>query len=486
MRPRTPVLAALAACAALATGCVETRPEAFVEGAAPAAPEKRNAPALVSPPAPASAAAAAPAVMPALSGDGTTPKRITPAEAVDIALRNNPATRGAWHAARAAAATVGSRLSAFYPAAEVDGSLARQKQAAFGGRTIYLQSSWGPTAALSWLLLDFGGRAGDVEEARQLLAQASAMHDSVIDDVILRVLQAYYAYEGAKALSAAQEASLKQAEENLKAADERHRAGVATIADVLQARTVASQQRLAYDSVQGQIAVIRGALATALGVPANIPVEAGELPENLDLDRLARTVDDLIATAEKQRPDLAAARAAALAARGHARSVRSGFFPSLIGSASYGRTFFPGPDAAVPFADVYSIGLLLRIPLFTGFVTRYELRKAEEQASVAEAAAAGLEQQMIQQVWSSYYSVKTAAQKIRTARDLVASARESADVTRGRYTAGVGSILDLLTAESSLASARAQDVQARAEFLFALAQLAHDVGSIEPAVKEAP
>ncbi len=486
MRPRTLVLAALAASAALATGCVETRPGAFVESAAPAAPERRSAPAALPPPAPATAAAAAPAVMPALPAEGAAPKTITPAEAVDIALRNNPATRGAWQAARAAAATVGSRLSAWYPAVEVDGSYTRQKIAAFNGQSIYYQTSYGPTANLSWLLLDFGSRSGDVEEARQLLAQASAVHDSVIDDVILRVLQAYYGYEGAKALSAAQEASLKQAEENLRAADERHRAGVATIADVLQAKTVASQQRLAYDSVQGQIAVIRGALATALGVPANTPVEAGELPENLDLDRVTRTVDELIAAAEKQRPDLAAARSAALAAQGHVKSVRSGFFPSLVGSASYGRTFFPGSDAAVSSVDVYSLGLLLRIPVFSGFQTRYELRKAQEQAGVAEAAAAGVEQQVIQQVWSSYYNVKTAAQKIRTTRDLVASARESADVTRGRYTAGVGSILDLLTAESSLASARAQDVQARAEFLFALAQLAHDVGSIEPAVKEAP
>jgi outer membrane protein TolC len=432
-------------------------------------------------PAPAPPGAAGAAIEPQ-----NLPKTITPAQAVDLALRNNPSTRGAWLAARAAAATVGSKLSAYYPAVEVDGQFLRQKQAAFGGRTIFLQSSYGPSASLSWLLLDFGGRAGDVEEARHLLAQANAAHDAVLNDVILQVLQAYYAYEGAKALSAAQEASLKQAEENLKAADERHRAGVATIADVLQAKTVASQQRLAYDTVKGQIAVIRGALATALGVPANTPVEAGELPENMNLDRVTRTVDELIAAAEKERPDLAASRAAALAAQSHVKSVRSGFFPTLLGSASLGRTFFPGSDAAVSSADVYSLGVLLRIPVFTGFQTKYDLLKAQQEAGVAEAAAASVEQQVIQQVWSSYYNVKTAAQRIRTARDLVASARESADVTRGRYTAGVGSILDLLTAESSLASARAQDVQARAEFLFALAQLAHDVGSIEPAVKEAP
>jgi TolC family type I secretion outer membrane protein len=420
-----------------------------------------------------------------LAEGGSLPKTITPVEAVDLALRNNPATRQAWFQARAAAATVGSKRAEYYPKVELDGSYLRQKSAAFNGQTVYYQTTYGPTALLNWLLLDFGGRSADVAEARALLAGANAAHDAILNDVILQVLQAYYGYEGAKSLLSAQEASLKQAEENLRAAEERHRAGVATIADVLQARTTASQQRLAYDTVQGQIAVIRGSLATALGVPANTPVEAGELPENLNLDRVTQTVDELIALAEKQRPDLAAARSAAIAAERHVASARSNFFPTLGGAASAGRTYFGGSGAGAA-TDVYSVGLLLRIPVFTGFQNQYDLRQAEAERGAADAAALGVEQQVIQQVWSSYYNVKTAAQRTRTARDLLASARESADVTRGRYTAGVGSILDLLTAESALASARAQEVGARAEFLFALAQLAHDVGSIEPAVKEAP
>ena len=74
--------------------------------------------------------------------------------------------------------------------------------------------------------------------------------------------------------------------------------------------------------------------------------------------------------------------------------------------------------------------------------------------------------------------MKTAAERIRAAKDLLASATESEQVTLGRYKAGVGGILDLLAAESSLASARATDVQARASFLVALAQLAHDTGAL--------
>jgi len=467
------------ALAVFAAGCTASRPSAFVDASVPPSPEKRKEAPMPAPP------PKAPIALPELPPAGTAPKTISPVEAVDLALRNNPATQQSWFRARAAAANAGSKRSAWYPNVELDGFYTRQKNAAFGGQTIYYQTTYGPSAILNWLLFDFGGRAADVEEADALLAQANAIHDAVLNDVILQVLQAYYGYEGAKSLLAAQEASLKQAEENLRAAEERHRAGVATIADVLQARTTASQQRLAYDSVKGQIAVIRGALATSLGVPANTPIEAGELPEDLNLDRVTRSVDDLIAQAERQRPDLAAARSAAIAAERHVASARSSLWPTLGGAAGGSRTYFGG-GTGTNSTDLYSVGLLLRIPVFTGFQKQYDLRKAEEERGAAEAAAANVEQLVIQQVWASYYSVQTAAQRIRTARDLVASARQSADVTRGRYTAGVGSILDLLTAESALASARAQDVAARADFLFSLAQLAHDVGAIEPAVKEAP
>jgi outer membrane protein TolC len=65
---------------------------------------------------------------------------------------------------------------------------------------------------------------------------------------------------------------------------------------------------------------------------------------------------------------------------------------------------------------------------------------------------------------------------VRTAADLLASATESESVARGRYREGVGSIVDLLIAQSALADARAQDAQARWQWRSALAQLAHDVG----------
>ena len=428
--------------------------------------------------------AVAPAPTPAPPPPELTPEKLTGrtvslAEAIDVALRNSPLTRQSWLLARSAAAGLGSQRSARFPSVELDAQAMRQKLTSSGGRLATLLTTYGPTASLNFLVLDLGGRSADIAEAEQSLYAADFTHNAVMNDLILLVAQSYYTYQGVRALLVAQEASLKQAEENYAAANERHRAGVATIADVLQARTSLSQQRLAYETVKGQIEIERGQLTTALGVPVDLPLDAAPLPEDQNVDEAVRSVDVLIADAARLRPDLAAARSHALAAQSHVRSVKSSGLPTLSLGASANRTWFEGSDALQTYGDNYSLGLFFRWPVFTGFKTTYDTRQAEALAEAAGAQAETAAQQVIYQVWSSYYNLQTAVHQVRASRDLLESSKESAEVARGRYKEGVGSILDLLTAESALATALAQDVRSRAGFLLAMAQLAHDTGTVD-------
>ena len=57
----------------------------------------------------------------------------------------------------------------------MDGQLTRQKQAALGGRSIFLQTTYGPSLTLNYLLFDFGGRSADIEEARRALYAADCI-----------------------------------------------------------------------------------------------------------------------------------------------------------------------------------------------------------------------------------------------------------------------------------------------------------------------
>jgi outer membrane protein len=413
------------------------------------------------------------AALEALARGGT----VSLAQLIDFALRTSPDTRAAWADARAAAALVGSRRSAFYPTAEIDANLARTHQV-FGTTGIQFEYwSWGPSAQLSWILLDLGTRSGDVDEAKALLAAANLAHDQSVQDLVLRVEQAYTQYQGAKALLAAQKAGVSEAQTAFDAADERRKNGLATVADVLQARTALSQAQLNLQSAQGQLEVLRGAVATAVGVPATVPVETEDLPK-IDLEQQLARIDDLIALAERERPDLARARAQALAAQGHAESLRWRGWPQLVFNGTANRNYYILRGA--PYGDNYTGTLQLRLPLFNGFKDSYDAAQAAEQAKAAAARAESVEQQSILSVWTSYQGVRTSVQRVRTARDLLASAEESAQVAQGRYKEGVGIILDVLTAQSALAAARAQEVQARADWLLATASLAHDTGSLGP------
>jgi outer membrane protein TolC len=404
---------------------------------------------------------------------------VTLPQLVDLALTQNPLTRAAWMNAKAAAGELGTKRAAYLPTVEVDANVLRQKQAAVGGKFITQQTTYGPSVLVSWALLDFGTRAADVEEARQALIEADYAHDQTIQDVVLRLTQAYYQYQAAKALAAAYEVSLNEAETSADAAEERRKAGVATIADVLQSKTARSQALLNLQTAQGLIQTLRGGLATAAGVPANIPVDTAPLPDTVDVDAALDAIEPLLDKAVSERADLNAARAEKLKTEAHVKSVRASGLPSLGFGGSVNRTYYTDTSIA-KYSDNWSGQLLVRFPVFTGFEKSEELYKAKAEAGVAAANEKTLADQVILQVWTSYYSVKTAAQRVKTARDLLASAAQSADVGSGRYKAGVGTVLDLLTAQGALASARAQDVEARTDWLTAMAQLAHDIGGLGP------
>jgi outer membrane protein TolC len=399
---------------------------------------------------------------------------VTLAQIIDIALQNNPATQASYLRSRAAAAAAGAKLAPYYPSVDLTANAARASLSTSQSDGVPL-TNYGATLDLNWLLLDLGGRAADAEEARLGLLVADWTHDATIRDVVLRVQQTFVLYLNSKAQVEASTSNVRQAETALSSATVRHDAGVATIADVLQARTALSQARLTLESARGQVMVLRGALATAMGLPATTPYDVGTLPADLPLERVDQAVEELIAAALERRPELAAVRLDAERATVHIRSVRSEGLPTLSLGASAGPVWYDVGDLTA--RDNWSAGLLLSWPLFTGFENRYNLEQAREQAELARTRIAELEQQVVLQVWTSYYALETATQLVRTSRDLLASAEQSERVALGRYREGVGTIIDLLAAQSYLANARAQEIQARSGWFLALAQLARDTGN---------
>ncbi len=400
------------------------------------------------------------------------------ADVIDVALSNNPATRAAWENAKAASEHLESEKGAFWPQASADVNAIKYKTTASQGRIATKQTVYTGTLNLSYLLLDFGGRSARIEMARQALYTADWTHNAVIQEVVLQVELAFFQYVATKATLIAEQSTLAEAAANLDSANRRHEAGVATIADVLLAKTALSQAQLLIDSLQGALQTTRGSLAVSMGLPAYVPVDFDleRIPKELPTNQAMDTVENLIQRALIERPDLAALQAQAQAATSHIREVKSSRWPTLNFNGNVGRTYFGGIDN---HGDSYSAGLYVHVPLFTGFSQVHDEREAEAQAQAATEQVGVMERQVISQVFSSYYLLKTATQKITTSDDLLASATQSEAVAGDRYKVGVGTIIELLTAQTALAEARAQQIQARWEWYSTLAQLAHDTGVLD-------
>jgi outer membrane protein len=473
VRRRSALAVVGAACLAIVS-CVGTPQVSGVPGASPAPQTPWQPPAEIEQKLPAGDTSAMAAIPPDL---GDRIKRLTLAEIVDIGLRNNANTRLAWANAQSAAATYGSARGEQYPTVDGDVTATRLKTIATQGRTGVTQSLITPSVSLNYLVFDFGGRGGRIENSRQQLLAASFTHNAAIQDVVLQVQVAYFQYLATRALLGAQRTTLSEAQANLEAAEERRRVGLATIADVLLARTAASQAQLDLQATEGNLQTTRGGLALALGLPANLPYDIDSTITARAVAPLADSVDALIASALEGRPDLAAARSQAAAAQANVGETRSSLLPSLNLSGTTGRTY----ATTIPNgANSYNIALGLSIPIFNGFSRQYDLRAARFAADAASARTETLRQQVVFEVFSAYYALQTATRRVRTAEDLVASAQQSSEVALARYKAGVGSVLDLLAAQSALANARAQYVDARLSWSVSLAQLAHDAGVLDP------
>jgi outer membrane protein TolC len=108
------------------------------------------------------------------------------------------------------------------------------------------------------------------------------------------------------------------------------------------------------------------------------------------------------------------------------------------------------------------------------------VQQAREQLELQQATRDKLVTDVALDVWTAYQDLRTQGQALTTARELEASAQESYNVALARYRAGVGTITDLLNAQSALASAQVQVIQARFNWNVAKATLAKAIGALEP------
>jgi outer membrane protein TolC len=176
-------------------------------------------------------------------------------------------------------------------------------------------------------------------------------------------------------------------------------------------------------------------------------------------------------------PLVTQAEAQAHAAASQVTVARAQYFPALSASYSNGYTGFAAPwNGTDTYFNTWALRVAVSLPIFNGFTREQQLVSADVQRDIADAQAADTRRLVGAQLTQQIAALHTSYAQIGIAATNVAAATEDLRVQQERYRVGASTILDLLTSEAALTTAKTSLVQARFNYNIARAQLEALVG----------
>jgi outer membrane protein len=403
-------------------------------------------------------------------------------ELIDLAESHNPETRVAWERARAQAAAWGVARSELYPTVAAAALAGVDRDQAYLSDRFFRHTigDFEVVLNLNYTIFDFGARAGRINAAKAEALAANFAFNDTHRNVIYRVEQAYYQLLNAAGQEEAARANLSNAQAVQQSAEERLNNGLATLPDVLEARSATAQAQYELQAVLGAEEIAHGNLATALGTIPQTAIRVQPLRELTIPSNIDDTVNSAMDRALAQRPDLLQRVADVQTAKARVKEARAAYYPTLNFTATPTAQSLYGLQQQFPWGQTAGLagGMAFKLnwTVFDGRARKNRLAQAEANVHEAEAQIHASRDQIANEVWAAYSDLNTALRQREAATALLETAGRSYDAALESYNYGLRNLLDVTAAQRTLAQARSTDVLARTQVLTTLANLTFRAG----------
>lgn len=396
--------------------------------------------------------------------------KLTLERCVDVAIKNQPNILAARSNVLAFESRVGQAGSPYYP--QVDLSAGYSKIQPVPSPTIRTGigsfDQYTASANLKQNIYDFGKTSSSVKVSELNRDASRSDLDNTASQTVFNVKQAYYGVLlSARNLDVATE-TVKQFEQHLEQAKGFYEAGTKPKFDVTTAEVNLSNARLNLIKADNALRIAKVTLNNAMGIPA--APEYG-IVDNLTFLPYKITFDEALSKAFAERPDLKSTVARRRSAQESVELSRKGYYPSLSGNAAYswgGKEF--------PLREGWNVGATLSIPIFTGFLTKYQVEEAKANLSASSANEEGIKQTVFFEVQNAYLNLKQAEESIPAAELALKQAQENLDIANGRYNAGVGSPIEVTDAQVTYINAKTAYIKTLSDYKVAQATLEKAMG----------
>jgi outer membrane protein TolC len=331
------------------------------------------------------------------------------------------------------------------------------------------------------LILQYPLYTGGRLEAQIALAEANvkgaeATLERIKQQVVFGVRQAYFQLLLAQAGLEVADHSAVQAAENLRVARARVAAGASPRFDEVQADVAVAQARQSQVRARNGIAQATQGLNALINLPLNTPLR---LRDALAVRPVGPAVDALITRALEVRPEFAELRARQSAAQAAIALAESGARPvvAVNSAASYGNQ---GSLFSTGASTNWSLTLAATLNLYDGGLTKERINEARQRLEQLRASEAAQRQAVELEVRQAFLNLQSASEELGGADALITQAQEALRIANVRFQSGVGTTLEVLTAQTNASQAEGARAQALFNHTLARATLERAVGADIP------
>lgn len=379
---------------------------------------------------------------------------------IEIALKRHPSIISAKSTVNVNESRVGQAKANYYPQIDWSSSYSRIKPASPStgssggsfGRADESFNQYSTGFSINQTIYDFGKTPNQIKIQSLNLDSSRSDFQNVTEQIIFTVKQAYYGVVQAKYNRIVAEDTVKQTQQHLEQAKGFYEVGTKPKFDVTKAEVDLSNAKLNLIRNENAFRISIVTLNNAMGIP-----DAPEytLDEKMSFGKYEITLEDALTKAYQNRPDLKSIVTKRQAAERSIELAKTGYYPVLSGNAGYNWS-----GEQFPLQDGWNAGASLSFPLFSGFLTKYQVEEARANLNVIKANEESLRQIIFLEVQEAYLTLRAAEEAIPTAKLGVEQAQENLDIANGRYAAGVGNPIEVTDAEVGLTNARTFYIQA--------------------------
>jgi len=295
---------------------------------------------------------------------------------------------------------------------------------------------------LSQFLVDFGRRHGFVSERQFEAAAAAADQQLTKLDLIFEVSQRYFALLEAKRLIDVYEKAVEQRQYHLHEAQVKANAGLRPQLDTYVTEAEVERAQLHLVDARNESEDAKVGLDNALGLSDSAP--AYELADMLTYHPVNDSLQDLLDTAFRGRPDLTALQDQAKAMGARIVQYQSDYYPSANAVAGYSAM-----GTGTPAANNFNAGIVITWPIFNSFLTSDQIAETRFRQHAILRAVQDLRQEIVLQVHTAFLNWQASLQRINHAEKTLAASSAELELAEKRYQAGLTSIIELEDAQRS-------------------------------------